>query len=332
MIRSVWPLLLAAVLSVAAVAEERQLLASRVTTLTRTSVWTPVATIPIRFSTFHPQGLVKIGDTFILSSVEVRTPTRRYPSPVDGYDRDAGEGVGHLFKFDLQGNVLAEQTLADGTVYHPGGLDYDGEYVWVPLAEYRPDSRSIVYKVDPRTLAATRVLDVRDHIGGVVHNTDDRTLHGVSWGSRRFYRWTMDRQGRVTNAAQALERLRTVNPAHYVDYQDCKYASERRMLCTGLAEYRQTPSSPAFRLGGLELISLIDGRPLHQVPVPLWTASGTDMTHNPVWIEPSGTGLRAYFMPEDDRSTLYIYDVGQTSPIDARSRTIKHHGQKSTIR
>jgi hypothetical protein len=37
-------------------------------------------------------------------------------------------------------------------------------------------------------------------------------------------------------------------------------------------------------------------------------------------------------MPEDDRSTLYIYDVGQTSPIDARSRTIKHHGQKSTIR
>jgi len=48
---------------------------------------------------------------------------------------------------------------------------------------------------------------------------------------------------------------------------------------------------------------------VHQVPVPLWTANGTDMTHNPVWIEPSGAGLRAYFMPEDDDSTLYIYDV-----------------------
>ena len=33
------------------------------------------------------------------------------------------------------------------------------------------------------------------------------------------------------------------------------------------------------------------------------------MTHNPAWIEPSDTGLRAYFMPEDDRSTIYIYDV-----------------------
>ena len=82
------------------------------------------------------------------------------------------------------------------------------------------------------------------------------------------------------------------------------------MLCTGLSEFRQTPSSPPFRLGGLDLVSLVDGRPIHQVPVPLWTAGGLDMTHNPVWIEPGAAGLRAYFLPEDDSSTLYIYDVG----------------------
>jgi hypothetical protein len=33
------------------------------------------------------------------------------------------------------------------------------------------------------------------------------------------------------------------------------------------------------------------------------------MTQNPVWIEPHEDGLRAYFVPEDDNSTLYIYDV-----------------------
>jgi Family of unknown function (DUF6454) len=33
------------------------------------------------------------------------------------------------------------------------------------------------------------------------------------------------------------------------------------------------------------------------------------MTHNPVWIEPAASGLRGYFMPEGDKSTLYIYDV-----------------------
>ena len=61
--------------------------------------------------------------------------------------------------------------------------------------------------------------------------------------------------------------------------------------------------------GGLELVDLVQGRPLHQVPVLLWTASGLDMTHNAVWIEPSATGLRSYFMPEDDRSTLYVFEV-----------------------
>jgi hypothetical protein len=26
-----------------------------------------------------------------------------------------------------------------------------------------------------------------------------------------------------------------------------------------------------------------------------------------VWIEPTAGGLRAYFMPEDEKSTLYVY-------------------------
>ena len=81
------------------------------------------------------------------------------------------------------------------------------------------------------------------------------------------------------------------------------------MLCGGVTEIRGAPGAPLFRLGGLDLIDLVEGRPLHQVPVLLWTASGFDMTHNPLWIEENGAGLRAYFMPEDDTSTLYIYDV-----------------------
>jgi hypothetical protein len=81
------------------------------------------------------------------------------------------------------------------------------------------------------------------------------------------------------------------------------------MLCTGATEMRQSSAAPRFRLGGIDLINLIDLRPLHQTPVLLWTRDGLDMTHNPVWIELSAAGLRAYFMPEDDSSSLYIYDV-----------------------
>ena len=148
-------------------------------------------------------------------------------------------------------------------------------------------------------MTAKEAFRVADHIGAIVHNTDDDTLHGISWGSRRFYRWTIGGDSRGV----------TLNTSHYVDYQDCKYAGGRRMLCTGVTEMRQAPDAAPFRLGGIDLVSLEDGRPLHQVPVPLWTAGGLDMTHNPVWIEPIAAGLRAYFMPEDDRSTLYIYDV-----------------------
>ncbi len=293
----------------AAPADTRSTLAARVTRLTRDSSWTPVTSVPMKFMAYHPQGMVKIGDTFFVSSVEITVRTRRLPRPDGEYDRDAGEGVGHLLKIDMAGNLVADLRLGEGTMYHPGGLDYDGTHIWVPVAEYRPNSRSIVYRVDPGTMKATEMLRFADHIGAIVHNTDDRTLHGVSWGSRRFYRWTLGDDGRVTNAGIPPDALRTFNPSHYLDYQDCKYAGARRMLCTGVTEIRQTPGTSPSRLGGIDLVNLEDGRPIHQVPVLLWTPGGLAMTRNPVWIEPSVTGLRGYFMPDDDQSTLYIYDV-----------------------
>ena len=292
-----WPAVIVAVLAVSGAAQDaRPTVADRAMKLTRDSRWTLVSSLPVAFRTWHPQGMVKIGDEFFVWSVEVR-------------NRAAGEGVGHLFRMTRSGQLVTDLTIGEGAIYHPGGIDYDGTSIWMPVAEYRPDSRTIVYRVDPRTMKAAEWFRFADHIGAIVHDTDGHALHGVSWGSRRFYRWPLGRDGRVTNPGTSPDRLATPNVAHYIDYQDCKYAGRSRMLCTGLADMRQTPGGPAFRLGGLELVDLRDGRPLFQLPVPLWTAGGLDMTHNPVWIEPAGMGLRAYFMPEDDRSTIYVYDV-----------------------
>ncbi len=288
---------------------DRNVLAERVTKLSRGTQWKPVEAIPINFVTHHPQGMVKIGDTLFVSSVEIKEPTKRFPQPVDGYDRDTGAGVGHLFKIDMKGNLIADITLGEGAIYHPGGIDYDGRYIWVPVAEYRPNSRSIVYRVDPETMKAEEMFRFADHVGGVVHDTDDNSLHGVSWGSRRFYRWTLDDSGKPTNASEAPEKLRRMNTSHYLDYQDCKYVGGHRMLCSGVTEMRVTPDAAPFRLGGLDLVNLSDGRPIFQTPVLLWTAGGMDMTHNPVWMEPSEAGIRGYFMPEDDKSVLYIYEA-----------------------
>lgn len=277
--------------------------------LTRATAWTQTAAVEIQFPTFHPQGMLKIGDAFYVSSVDIKKATTRFPALQDGYDRDVGEGEGHLFKIDAQGNLLADLKLGEGSIYHPGGMDFDGKDIWVPVAEYRPNSQSIVYKVDPTTMKATEVFRFKDHVGGIVHNTDDKSLHGVSWGSRRLYAWPLDGAGKPTNLATAPEQLRVINPALYIDYQDCHYIGMSRMLCSGLNNYTAVKGGPVFRLGGFEIVDLRDNRPVFQMPVELWSPSGLPMTQNPFWVEPAGTGVRAYFMPDDDKSTLFVFEA-----------------------
>jgi len=289
--------------------ERGSVVGDRVKQLTRGVQWRPVATIPIQFNTHHPQGMVKIGDFFYVTAVEIRTPTKRFPQLQGGYDRDTGEGQGHVFKFDDKGKLVTDLLIGEGSVYHPGGIDYDGRYIWVPVAEYRPNSRAIIYRVEPSTMKSQEVFRYADHVGGIVHNTDDDTLHGVTWGSRRFYRWTLDGQGRVTNADVPPESLRRLNHSHYIDYQDCKYLGRGEMLCSGLNNYQLKKDGPRFALGGFEVVDLATNLAVHQVPVEQWTDSGLPMTQNPFWVEPTAGGLRAYFMPEDEKSTIYVYEA-----------------------
>jgi hypothetical protein len=210
-------------------------IADRIATLTRASSWTLERAIPITFPAHHPQGMVKIRDRLFFSSVEVTTPPRRGAGG-EGFDRDTGRGVGHLFEATMDGRLVADVVLGEGAMYHPGGIDFDGRDIWVPVAEYRPNSRSIVYRVDPATRKAVEVFRFGDHLGGVACNTDDHTLHAVSWGSRWIYRFALDGSGHPTNANAQPSTLRVKNRSHYVDYQDCKYVGKQRMLCTGIAD------------------------------------------------------------------------------------------------
>lgn len=274
-------------------------LGDKITKLRPDTPWKQEAAVKLRFPSFHPQGMVKIGDHFFLSSVEV---TRKRQG------NDGGEGVGHLFKFDLKGKLISKITLGEGLIYHPGGIDFDGQFIWVPVAEYRPNSRSIIYKVNPETMSSTEVMRFEEHIGGVAYNTDDNTLNGMSWGSRSFFQWKLNSKGKITNANVSPDKLRVNNPSYYIDYQDCHYIGQHKMLCGGLRNYRISPDSVPFRLGGLELVNLKDNRPMHQVPLPLWSITGAPMSNNPFWIESTPEGLRAYFVPDDDdASTLFVY-------------------------
>jgi Family of unknown function (DUF6454) len=276
------------------------ILEEKIKQLSPNTPWQLKKSVPLQFPTFHPQGMVKIGDFFYMSSVEV------LKAPKNG---DTGEGIGRLFKFDSTGTLLQQLTLGEGSIYHPGGIDFDGKYIWIPVAEYRPNSKSIIYKFDPKTFTAAEIMRFDEHIGAIVHNTDSNKLLGASWGSRNFYEWELNAKGKITNDADSPSKLRFKNPSFYVDYQDCHYVGNNKMLCSGLQKYT-APNGTVFRLGGFELINTLDKRPEYQVPIKLWSPSGLTMTQNPFWVESSTQGLRAYFVPDDDKaSTLFIYEA-----------------------
>ncbi len=182
----------------------------------KNTIWTHVSTVDMPWQTFHTQGLVKIGETFYVSAVEVIESTVRNGTVTDALydfsiDRSAGAGRGWLFKFDAAGRLLGQIELTDGTKYHPGGIDYDGEHIWVAVAEYRPNSKSNIYRVHPETLAFELVFAENDHIGGIVHNVHRGTpLHGVSWVRAACMRGTL-REGSTSRESCLLIGYRILN-------------------------------------------------------------------------------------------------------------------------
>jgi hypothetical protein len=270
--------------------------------VTRSTQWSQVSRIPLGFPTHHPQGFARVGDRMFMSSVEIIERPVRYPQPVDGYDRTPGKGVGHVFVLDLQGHLLRDIVLGEGNMYHPGGIDADETSLWVPVAEYRPNSASIIYRIDLETLQVTEAFRVPDHIGGIVPDPATGWLHGVSWGSRTIYTWT--------GKGVLLERR--ANPSHFIDYQDCANAARQTVLCTGITEYT-TAAGTRFELGGIALVDLATQAIRHEVPFQQWSAAGHVATRNPVHLETDNGVLRLWAAPDDgdeaNGTEILIYET-----------------------
>ena len=275
------------------------------------SFWQLSATVKLKFCTFHPQGMIKIGDFFYLSAVEKLLAPKKFKTIQNGFHRSTGKGIEHLFKFDKSGELILKIILGDSIDYHPGGIDFDGKYIWVPVAEYRPDSRSIIYRIDPYSLASEKIFTFPDHIGALACDTLNNKLIGVSWGSRKIYAWKIEfSEGLYSfgkySTSKTPKFTENLNGSFYIDYQDCHNVGDHYMLCSGLKRY-YTEGLGNFVLGVLELIDLNTLVPIHQVPVNLYAKPGLVLTNNPFYVENSTAGLRFYFIPQDNESEMYIY-------------------------
>lgn len=158
---------------------------------------------PLNFPTYHVQGLAVTEDFYYITSV----------------DRDSGRG--RLFKVDRNTLLLMEEKeLTKGELIHPGGIEMDGVYLWIPNAEYDRDGPSEILALDPQSLEVLRTFSVDDHISLIASNGTDR-LYGTNWDTVNFYVWDWD-----GNLIEIVP-----NPTDMA-YQDCEF-SDPYLICGG---------------------------------------------------------------------------------------------------
>lgn len=259
----------------------------------RNTSWQQTSKLKLNFPTFHTEGIAFSQDHIFLSSVQIIEPTVKFATPQGGFDRTPGKGIGHLFVMDKAGNLQKDIVLGEGDMYHPGGIDFDGTNVWVPVAQYRPNSSAIIYRIDAKTMDVHKQFEVKDHFGGIVMDKETGHLVGNTWGSRRFAEWNL----------QGKQLATWDNPNYFIDYQDCQYVPQSKMLCAGITNLPQTPAaggtSATYELGGIAMIDLKSHNVVRDVPFQQWSTAGHVATRNPFKMTADGNHLTMKVAPDN---------------------------------
>lgn len=100
--------------------------------------------------------------------------------------RSPGRRRDHFFELDLHTRLLRETTAGEGEVYHPGEITFDGQSVCVPTSQYRPNSRAIVYRLDPDAIEAPESIRFPDHFGALARDRLPGLPHAATWRSGQF--------------------------------------------------------------------------------------------------------------------------------------------------
>jgi len=136
-------------------------------------------------------------------------------------------------------------------------------------------------------------FEVKDHFGGIVLDKTTGHLVGNTWGSRRFAEWNLT--GKQLNTWD--------NTNFFIDYQDCQYVPNSKMICGGVTNLPQTPAAGGttanYELGGMALIDLRSHNVLREVPFQQWSTAGHVATRNPLKLTADGNNLTMWAAPDN---------------------------------
>lgn len=221
-------------------------------------------TIPLEGDTHHVQGIAVDNNRLYLTSV----------------DRAARKGF--LFEYELpSGRRLRSVELQQGAMFHPGGLDQDDTSLYIPVAEYRANSRALIERRSKQSLALISSFEVPDHIGALAVSSTSLTL--VNWDARTFYTYSLE--------GKLISSKPNPNPTRY---QDIKFRYGA-IIASGLLP-------KPHRSGLVEWLDPESLMPLDSLPF--------DRTDRNTPFNNEGMDLRdglIYLLPEDSPSRLFVF-------------------------
>jgi hypothetical protein len=237
----------------------------------RGTPWEATNSLALAFDVAHPQGMVRVGSTWWISTVDTRDRT------------------GWVLAVDASSGALVDRVaVGDDVRFHPGGMDFDGEALWVACAEYRPRSSATIARLVPGEGTSEVAFAVDDHVGAVVRLGPDGDLVGWTWGSRWFVRWRTD----------GTEVARTRNPGHFVDHQDGQWLEDELVVCGGVG---------AAALGGIGVLDAATLTMAREVPFAHRSpTSGRAATTNPIFAEVVDDDVVVHLLPDDGEGAAIL--------------------------
>lgn len=192
----------------------------------------PTAVIPLAGSTTcHTQGIAFTEKYLFISCVETRTKRAilyQYPLP-EGFPEKTTR-LNERKRADLTRGAIPAPAPA-GSMYHPSGLDYDGKWLWMAVAEYRQYlAHSLVLRLDPETMSENLSFPVEDHIGAVA--VMENAVAAMNWDARDVYLLTEE------------DGVCQTDPSpRQIAYQDCEGSKGDFIICSGPSKIKGKPAA-----------------------------------------------------------------------------------------